>query len=561
MAAYQTGTATLLEREAVNVLYREVQLDLKGLTEGGTSNLPQPLQAAYWFVDGDYQSYETTNLQVEVVLSINRMFGRISMETLRGVPDGRFFGRIKQTIDTRMQQDASPILLSLANEATAQMEAGKELVRMKVNHNVPFYSGKLVTVPVAVGYYYEEPSDRQEFARIRRNAEEAIKAFETVLLLEPTNREAKMCLAMCFRHPTIARMEESRNLLRKMLEEPVRDEWTDAAEQELLASFSRWNPDEKSRWFAAAALQNTNSALNEFYQQNATNDVAMDISDEKAVAMAEGQQLLRIRSCKQYLDNGNTANSFSGFHNFTNYTPGFLYSRNFGLDQLLGQFPDEVSRERELARFLPEVESEFPELAPHVAAEALQYLWDTNSSVVAEFQKQLEWCVTHSNQVYHPENYWDLARNDALSWLFAHQQHALALETMEGYYAAVGPNIGDQDKVTLAFAFLEAENWRKALEIFDSLGKMPVTNLGSGPWGNGRPSVFPSEEADFCREKLGFPVVSDPREFQMGKALCYCSTFAFDGTGLWIVTGNQLSRLDMNLRVCLKKKTVVFSGA
>ena len=40
--------------------------------------------------------------------------------------------------------------------------------------------------------------DQQLAAKQKRNVEEAMRAFQTVLLLEPTNREAKMYLAAVF---------------------------------------------------------------------------------------------------------------------------------------------------------------------------------------------------------------------------------------------------------------------------------------------------------------------------------------------------------------------------
>jgi hypothetical protein len=543
MAAYQGTNVTLLEREAVDVLYREVRLDLKGLTEGGNGPPPQPPAAAYWLVDGDYQSYETTNSQVEVALRIHRMFGRVSKQTLRSPSDGRLFEQIKSAIDTRIKQDSSAILLSLATEASEQMLAGKELVGLKVFDNAAYWSGNhKVTFPVGVGrvYNYSERTDPREFARIHRNLGEAIKAFETVLLLEPANREAKVCLATCYADSVIADLDKARNLYHEVIEEPVQDSWTGAAELGLLSSFYRRNPDEKSRWFAAAALQNTNSALDAFYQQNATNDAAIDVSNEDTVEQLEAQQMQRIRSYKEYLDGRTGPNDFQGF-----FSTG-----NFGLDQLFTAFSDDNSRDKELAKLLPKMELEVPELAPHLSSEVLKLVRNTDSPVIAEYKKQLEWCLTHTNQVYHPEQFWRSACSSALDWAFHYHQNELALETLEGYRAKVGPDFGDYYKMELGFAYKGTGRWNEALEIFDSYGKTPVTGFGSGPWGNGRPSVFPSEEADFCREKLGLPVVSDPREFQM-EPICACSGFAFDGTGLWIVTGNQLSRLDMNLRTTL----------
>src|SRR5439155_21510542 len=65
-AAYQSTGVAMLEREFVSTLLREVYLDMAGLTEESVTNAPKAMQAAYWLVDGFYQSYETTNLQVEL---------------------------------------------------------------------------------------------------------------------------------------------------------------------------------------------------------------------------------------------------------------------------------------------------------------------------------------------------------------------------------------------------------------------------------------------------------------------------------------------------------------
>jgi len=47
---------------------------------------PKPMQAAYWMVDGFYQSYETTNLQVELVLNVRRLLGKNQRIQVRDKP-------------------------------------------------------------------------------------------------------------------------------------------------------------------------------------------------------------------------------------------------------------------------------------------------------------------------------------------------------------------------------------------------------------------------------------------------------------------------------------------
>lgn len=522
-AAYQGTNVTLLEREATDVLYQEVGLDLAGLTGQEGAQNSEPLQSAFWLVDGYYQSYETTNSEVELVLNVRRMFGLRSKEVFRGLPNEALFQKIKDEIDLKMRTNTSPIFVTRVSEARAQMFAGRELTGYLINYE----SG------------YEE-LDQQEYARRRRKTEEAIHAFETVLLLEPTNREAKICLAECFRDQTIARMDEARNLYHEILEEPVQDQWDHVAKQALVDSFRWSDPSEKARWFAAAIQNNTNPSLEQFYRKNAeiaTRDAAIENGGPDAVNQAEKRLLEAIRS---------STNVWAG-------KPG-IDDGEFRLSEFPGAFRDKADAARAMAAFLPKLESEFPELAPHLTAAVLPYQVDTNSPVVAEYQKQLEWCLAHTNRFYHPERFWELAHGSACNWLLAHQQSALATETVDGYLATAGRNIGDMDKMASAFDYMKVGRWNFALEIFESYSNLPVLMPNYGPWGSGLTVVPTALYADDCRAKLGLPVVRDPREFLMGKAclaLSHCSSFAIDETGLWIAAGNQLLRLDPDLKTNL----------
>src|ERR1035441_7386388 len=86
MAAFQAGPVTMLEREYVETLLQEVHLDMTGLTEESATEPPAPMQSAFWMVTGSYQSYETTDLQVELDLEVARIFGKAKHVSLRGQP-------------------------------------------------------------------------------------------------------------------------------------------------------------------------------------------------------------------------------------------------------------------------------------------------------------------------------------------------------------------------------------------------------------------------------------------------------------------------------------------
>ena len=274
MAAYRGSGVTLLEREAVNTLLQEVQLDLAGLTEGGGTNAPQAMQSAYWLVDGAYQSYETTNFQVELILNVTRMFSRYQRMAFRGSPDETLFRQVKSAIDLQMKTNGTIPWPTRNSEAHVQMLIGKDLAHL---------DSAALTWPES----YQE-LDAAEAARRRYNAEEATRAFEAALLLEPTNRETKLCLAACLRRLSFGHMEEARNYYRQIIEDPVQDRWTREAQYALRYSFQWEGPDEKARWFNSVNMQVSNSAASEFYRQEA------DAAERERVLRNGGQQAQQL---------------------------------------------------------------------------------------------------------------------------------------------------------------------------------------------------------------------------------------------------------------------------
>ena len=172
IAAFQGGPVTLLEREYVEALLQEVHLDLAGLTEGSSLEAPAPMQSAFWTVTGSYQSYETTNLQVELDLEVARSFGKTESVSLRGQPGGPLYQEVKQAIDRAMSKDTAAIIPTRQSEVRRQMANGKQLAGI----NSAFQGPDLVYL----GEAFNTVLDEQKAARKKRNAEEALRAFQTV---------------------------------------------------------------------------------------------------------------------------------------------------------------------------------------------------------------------------------------------------------------------------------------------------------------------------------------------------------------------------------------------
>ena len=132
-------------------------------------------------------------------------------------------------------------------------------------------------------------------------------------------------------------MDEARDLYREILEEPLQDKWTGQVQQALAWSFKWSGPDEKARWFAAAIQHNTNSAMIEFYRQNAgiaSRDAAMNNHDENSVELAQKRLVERVRSSKQFIDG-----------------KGGTYYGGYGLYEFQDAFADKAAAAQAMADF------------------------------------------------------------------------------------------------------------------------------------------------------------------------------------------------------------------
>ncbi len=543
-AAYQNTNLTLLEREFANTLFREVQLDLAGLTEEASSASNQ-MQSAYWMVDGAYQSYETTNLQVEAVLYVRRLFGRSQRIEFREEPGKPFFDRVKVEIDRILQQEKKPLNISRMNEIGVQLSSGRELIGL---------SGRDILDHIWVSYDGYQSLPPSEMARRIRNTKEAVRAFETVLLLDPTNREARICLATCFRRTLIERLDEARDYYREMIEGEIEDRWSQIARQALLESF-RWTGSETiQRWFERAANSTSHPAAQAFYQthaQRAREDTQIENENtSEAMRLAEVRLFETIQSFDDTLHKRGGRSSFAvGMDDF---------AQRFGENRALAG--------QRLAELYPRMKAQFPDAAPYLLATVMTFQVDTNAPIIAEFRARLKELAARPQDVIKgTSSFWNHIRHEPYTWALERRLPEVAAEIIESRLEAakIDPNLRStlnrhDDEMALAYAHLAAEQWEKALEIFDRYQNKPLYMGNSGPWGKALSVILTGKMADQCREKLGLPVRVDPREFNLGEICLHLhsprnstretSVIQAAVEGLWIAFNNQILQVNYDLK-------------
>ncbi|HWV99306.1 MAG TPA: hypothetical protein VNZ64_06375 [Candidatus Acidoferrum sp.] len=557
IAAYQNSKVILLEREYVDTLLREVRLDLAGLT-AQAANASPPMQSAFWLVTGQYRSYETTNLQVELLLDIRRMFGTNEHLKLGAMPADLVSGDVRKAIDQVVNRSSAIIAPTRVSEARAQMAMGRELEDRLIRGR----EFGLIFNDFGSTLQEAEALQRTDASVIKRkrNLEEAIRAFETVLLLDPGSREAEIYLAACLRDPVIHRLDEARNYYREIIENAVQDQWSAIAQKALVASFDRHAPAEAAKWFESAAGHTANSGVADFYRRQA--EAAQGTGaierggDLKAEQLAERRLFEGIQAFKDYdlLEKPATNSVFGDSYG---YRMGmFDYAKAFGTDR-------DTAAQR-LASLLPKMRSQAPELDPYLLATVVSFQIDTNAPVIGEFERALALCIEHPERVFKTRKFWEYIRWSVGDWCFENTNYGLAVKVMEGERRAAGEGhveFNDQEKLKLAYAYLGTRRWQEALEVFETFSNQPIKAPASdGPWGRAWTMVRTDKMAAYSRDKLGIGLAHDPRQFEMGPN-CVCmhtsSTFAVDEEGLWLAIAGRLIRLDIDLKTNLSQSLPV----
>ena len=144
--------------------------------------------------------------------------------------------------------------------------------------------------------WLDSPTDRaQNPVKRQRNLEEAVRALETVLLLDHQNHEAKFYLAACYRDRAMYRVDTARGYLREVAESPPEDSWCDSARAALARSY-QWDKSstEAQRWFEEAARRAKDPLTAEFYRAQARENRGRAIaSDASSSGSAPADQASR----------------------------------------------------------------------------------------------------------------------------------------------------------------------------------------------------------------------------------------------------------------------------
>lgn len=523
--AYQGSQVTVLEREATEPLLQELRMDIAGLTEVST-NHAETAQAAFWLVDGFYQSYETSGPELDLVLRVERVSGRRYLTPLREQPGEKLLRDAKAAIDVILaKNDGVTGGSNSKGEIELQMARGERLLAMQ-NRTLVLFSR--TDNNLLGGIELVDPVKK------RRNIEDAKQAFEAVLLLDPDNRQAKIDLATCLRFASIADLDQARSYYREIIAAGVQDGLTDEARAALAFSYIDEDFKKEAELGQTFAAQCTDP----YYIRLCKSAVSTAMDQMHRRHLIPDEPLpdpeKYMTSCLQ----GITEKAKTG---------PFVASFNFGIFE--SAYPDRNVAADHINQLLPRLEAQFPELTPYLLYQAALCQTDTNSPVIKEFLDNLDSCVLHPEKTGNVTNYFSQLScrkpyNVGLFEMAARVAEARLQAVRNGW--AKAPD--DPRKVEMAYIFMATDRWKQALDIFEPFGNrlVKIGNLSYGPWGSPFEPFIPARAAEECREHLGIAAPASI-EFKLGKSLCGAEChFAFvpAADSVWVAARNGLWIVD-----------------
>jgi len=520
---------TILERDQIEPLYQELLLDMAGLTED--SQTRRPMLSALCLVSGAYQTLDDG--KIEVVLDINQITALHHERMVFSDKPEFLLTQINNAITEQLKQHANAISWTRHSEADAQLDLGMSLVQQ--GHKLAFNQT----------YHQSFPSwnieDSQLIGTERKlrhhNLAEAIKAFEAVLVLQPTNQEAKCCMAECLENPVMNQIEKARELYREVVDENPRKESASQAKTRLLMSFNGPWPTVKAAWYQEAATKCSNPDAKSYFQEQ-----------------AEG--------ASKYVENLNHRNDAlpvdaTTFSKATSNLLANLKRPNYALcsavDTFAGEFgTNTVAAAKAATDVLPELEGLYPDRRLELRASVVAVQADINAPIVSEFRETLKSLMAQPKAMEHPDDFWREVRDDLRRWCYRKGCLDLAevIVNQELQTRAPGARYFDDQKLVLGLESYRFHNWTNALRILQTYSNCPV-ELGSSLRTEDGLSLFygtilTEPYVMECEKHLNLTHVRDAREFDIGSAFADLDeqgNFDADENGVWVAQYSRLRHL------------------
>lgn len=549
-AAFQGTSIRTVERAMVSPLLNEFRLAQSGLA--ADSNLEPNAAPAFVLLDGVYQGLQEETAKVNLVMRVQKIGGAQRLLSFKAPPSAEFNAKVVAGITKALEE-----LKSTGNSSNRLAEAQTQLARGKERARLP---RSLVVHTELGGYWASEEREKR-----LSNINEAIEAFQTVLLLDPDCVEAKLFLAACYLDPYILKRDAARDLLAEVIatgnDVMIPYQWIYKGAKQQSAKFF-------ARWRLAYSYKEENDALAlEMFR-----GIARDVS-----GTPEAEHFrLEIRDTMENLLRANKITSreiadfdtdciwskceaankrieagqiFDGWNQWRDYCTEIL--RDYLFDSTQAQ-------QYMLANFCPVLQRKWPRLAPFVEACFITQFPQPPPKMLADLKANLgigtgKLVIPFRLPVVEEKTVTALSLANCspdflsyiMTWALNHKEYELVEKTASSLTVDSRSTLYTTALVHLGFAYREQGKWQEALQVFEQMaqrvsGAMAMNR--DGPWGRANSShVVPEKLAQECRRQLELnSEQTSPETIELGTPVLTFAepvVLASDGPNLWIADG------------------------
>jgi hypothetical protein len=514
----------VLERELTGLLLDEIRMQQAGWTQG--SQRARRFRAAFWMVDGFWQSFDSVGDQIEATVRVTRIGGSTARRGIRADRGPELLAAAMRSTEELLAANHDGVPKpSRRAEVAAQIARGVERSHLPANAVDP-----IAVVP----WQITGKGGHEEIARVHRESLlAAIPFFESALLLDPDNALAKLHVARCLADPGVGRPDEARAYYRELMDSTnhtvarfagmgigrtLDDYGTAEQARDWYRYLERRAPDSEKPWYKSFA----DSAENRVRRPDRARNPEHRAAREDALRSSLARWRNEARASK---DISITGEFFA-----------FMHGSKLAPDE----FQDH------LEEFVPKLSREFPEFEPHILVRAAAVATRTNTPLRRQIETSIEAATRSPHSVVAATNYFewvgalsDKALEDPdlrLGVLVADALSAAGAAGIHGRYSGALEQ-------ACASIYVGAGRWHDAEQVYRRMSEL-VTQAKLPSREGWR--LFPigrSRMIDLCRAKQSLEALTTPEEFSLGSPVFTLNKpflFRPDGDRVWVAIDDQL---------------------
>lgn len=517
--AYQGSEVQLLERDQVRWLTDELRLSLGGISQNGNSTGSS--FTSLWTIDGKYQYVQSNELTAEMVLVVQRIGATPQERRITAKIGEPLFAGIKAVLDQAMS--GARVARGTRSEIDLLLNRAKELTGLSVRTNE---NKRYLTSAARVGVAQTHDREKQ-----LANAKEAVKALDSVLLLDPENFEARMFAAYII--DSFDGREQARNYAQEALARAPDGRWADIARGIIAHTYLMSREAGAAEYLEKLEANTADEAIQS--EIVSVRETVVELAVREGRMPREKLAPVTEQALSRFLKGHYEHSLKTGEPMYVDYN-GLLHLHNH----------DNVKTSAHVNRLLPGFRQQFPLRDLDILGAAIGWQVETNAAPIREAVAMLRDARTEAPSLTRLKR---KSLRESICRPLMHFGFQRAPEIfLEAYFTANAlagweESGGDHVKVMLVYAYEKLGRRDEALEVLDSFGRRQVRMGSEGPWGKANEYFLPADKASELRNQ---PI---KLKTSVAGPIAHSTTPIFssvDNDTIWFVGANTLHRANLS---------------